>query len=92
MQLNRMFILLLELIFYLYLLSPCCPVCQGYCSLVDFLHRRSVRCHKWVLESSVSVLLSVISCTLVVNQFLYLGTHVGSINSCLILIVFLIMK
>ena len=74
MHLKGMCILLSEEMFRLYLLSPCGPVCQGYCSPVDFLHRQSVHFHKWVLKSPVSVLLSVCSCMFVVNWFLYFGT------------------
>ena len=42
-------------------------------SPVDFLHRRSAHCHKWVLKSPVIVLLSVSSYKFVANWFLYLG-------------------
>ena len=51
-----------------------CVKAGKQCFPVDFLHRRSVHCHKWVLKSPVTVLLSVSSCTFVVNWFLYLGT------------------
>ena len=42
--------------------------------LISCIDNRSIAISGWVLKSPVIVLLSVSSCTFVVNSFLYLGT------------------